>query len=394
MLRFLTAGESHGKGLLVIIDGFPSNIEIEKSYFDYHLKRRMMGYGRGDRMKIETDECEILSGVRFGKTIGSPISVIIRNNDWENWKECMSLDKVKSKSEKITIPRPGHADLVGAQKYNFDDIRNVIERASARETACRIIAGSVARKFLEYFGIYIGSFVESIGGIYPTESYADNLFKNKIKEKNAWEISIKSDKSQVRVLNKNHENEIIKKIEEVKSKGETLGGTFYIIATGVPSGLGSYTQYDRKINAELASAIMSINAIKGVEIGKGFELANVLGSQSNDEITLQNKNISRKTNYAGGIEGGITTGLPIIMRAAMKPIPTLTKPMKTIDIMNKNQVISRTERSDVVAVPACSIIAESMLAWVVSKYFLEKFGGDSIEETKNNYNKLKSTKKI
>ncbi|MBN1638668.1 MAG: chorismate synthase [Ignavibacteriales bacterium] len=385
MIRFLTAGESHGKALSVIIEGFPSNMEIDKKYLDFHLKRRMIGDGRGDRMKIETDECEIISGVRNGKTLGSPISVLIKNKDWENWQTKMSIDKNNKKVEKITVPRPGHADLVGSQKYDFDDIRNVIERASARETACRVVAGSVARKFLENFGISIGSFVESIGGIYPRKNYSDNLFNNKIKEKNAWEISLKADKNQVRVFDQKHENEIIKKIEEANQKGETLGGTFYIIATGVPVGLGSYVHYDRKINADISAAMMSINAVKGVEIGMGFQLANIFGSSSNDEITRERKTFSRKTNHSGGIEGGMTTGLPIIVRVAMKPIPTLMSPMNTIDILSRKNLISRKERSDVVAVPACSVVAESMLAWIIAKYFKEKFGGDSMQATKQNY---------
>ncbi len=386
MIRFLTAGESHGKALTTIVEGFPSNLKIENEYLNFHLKRRQAGYGRGLRMKIETDTAEILSGIRFQRTLGSPISLLIRNRDWENWIEKMSPENKKTKVEKITIPRPGHADLVGISKYNFDDIRNSIERSSARETAARVAACSIARKFLEEFGISIGSFVESIGGIYPKKNFAENLFENDLpKNFTGWSLSEQSDKSEVRVLENEHEEKIINKIKVAKKKGDTLGGTFYVVASGVPTGLGSFVHYDTKLDAEIAQSIMSINAVKAVSIGTGFEAAERFGSESHDEIILKENTISRRTNRAGGIEGGISTGLPIIVRGAMKPIATLMSPIESVELKTMKPIDARRERSDFVAVPACAVIGESMLAWSLAKYFLEKFGGDSMEETKDNY---------
>jgi len=391
MIRFLTAGESHGKGLTAIVEGFPSNITLTEEYIENHLKRRQMGYGRGLRMKIESDKAEILSGVRFEKTLGSPISMYIKNSDWENWSDEMATGKKKADFEKISIPRPGHADLVGVQKYNFDDIRNSIERSSARETAARVAACSVARKFLEEFGIKVGSFVESIGGVYDKEKFIDNLFLNNIDENfNAWDLAVGADRSEVRVLDGVHENRIINKIKLAKKNGDTLGGTFFVIASGVPAGLGSFTHYDKKISSDIANSIMSINAVKAVEIGTGFDSANSFGSESHDEITIVNGKLGRRTNRAGGIEGGITTGLPIIVRAAMKPIATLMSPIESVDLSTMNKIVSRRERSDFVAVPACAVIAESMLAWVLADHILQKFGGDSIEETKDNFNSYTS----
>ena len=386
MIRFLTAGESHGKALTTIVDGFPSNLKISESYINQQLKRRQFGYGRGLRMKIETDKVEILSGVRFGKTFGSPISMLIRNADWDNWQTLMSVKPINNKVEKISIPRPGHADLVGVSKYNYDDIRNSIERSSARETAARVAAGTVARKLLEEFGISVGSFVESIGGIYPDKNFADRLFSNSVSSNfSAQSISDKSDKSSVRVLEPEQEEKIIRKIKSAKKNGDTLGGTFLTFATGVPVGLGSFMNYDTKLDAEIAHSIMSINAVKAVEIGEGFLLAEKFGSKSHDEIILKKDFIGRKTNRAGGIEGGVSTGLPIIVRAAMKPIATLMSPIESVNLSTMKKVDARRERSDFVAVPACAVIAESMLAWFIAKYFLHKFGGDSLEELKDNY---------
>ncbi|MCU0342650.1 MAG: chorismate synthase [Ignavibacterium sp.] len=386
MIRFLTAGESHGKALTTIVDGFPSNLKISESYINQQLKRRQFGYGRGLRMKIESDKAEILSGVRFGKTLGSPISMLIRNADWSNWQTLMSVDPINQKVEKISIPRPGHADLVGVSKYNFDDIRNSIERSSARETAARVAAGTIAKKLLEEFGITIGSFVESIGGIYPERNFTEKLFNNTIPSNfSAQSISDKADNSLVRVLDSTQEDKIIRKIKTAKKNGDTLGGTFITYATGAPVGLGSFMNYDTKLDAEIAHSIMSINAVKAVEIGEGFLLAEKYGSKSHDEIILKKDFIGRKTNRAGGIEGGVSTGLPIIVRAAMKPIATLMSPIESIDLSTMKKVDARRERSDFVAVPACAVIAESMLAWSLAKYFLLKFGGDSLEELKDNY---------
>lgn len=381
MIEFTTAGESHGKGLVTIVSGFPSNLKITKEYIDRQLKRRQGGYGRGLRMKIESDSIEIISGIRYSKTMGSPISMLIWNKDWENWKEIMSIDETPNPVQKISIPRPGHADLVGVSKYNLNDIRDSIERSSARETAARVAACSVAKRFLEEFGIYVGSYVESIGGIFQKNDF-DPYTKVNI---NIQKISALADKSPVRVLNKSLEEKIIRKIKTAKKKGDTLGGTFYVIATGVPVGLGSFASYNTRLDAELAHAIMSINAVKGVEIGDGFNSATKYGSEVHDEIVLKNNSIIRKTNRAGGIEGGISNGMPVIVRAAMKPIATLMNPIKTIDLKDFTNIDARRERSDFVAVPACSVIGEAMVAWILAKRFIEKFGGDSIEETKDNY---------
>lgn len=386
MIRILTAGESHGKGLSVIVEGFPSNLPITKEFIDNQLRRRQMGYGRGGRMKIEADQIEILSGIRFGKTLGSPISFNIFNSDWTNWTEPMSHTPIKNKIDKITVPRPGHADLTGISKYNFNDIRNSIERSSARETAARVAGSTVARRFLEELGITVGSFVESIGNVYSSNNYSDLLFENNLpKDFSAQSIADNADKSEVRVLDKEQEKKIIRKIKTAKKNGDTLGGNIIVVATGVPVGLGSYMHFDRKLDAAIAFEFMSINAIKGVEIGNGFNSAGLFGSRSHDEIVLKNNQFSRKTNRAGGTEGGISTGLPIIVRAAMKPIATLMQPIETVDLKEMKSVKARRERSDFVAVPACGVIGEAALAWVLAKFMLDKFGGDSLEETKNNY---------
>ncbi len=397
MIRFLTAGESHGKGLTIIVEGFPSNVEFDINYINNELKRRQSGYGRGLRMKIETDKIELLSGVRFGKTIGSPISMFIKNYDWESWTEKMNQESKPEHIEKITIPRPGHADLTGTQKYWFDDIRNSIERSSARETASRVAAGSVAKLLLKHFNIKVGSFVESIGGIYLDKSITEKLFSNELFTyyKDAEDISNSADLSEVRVLEESHERNIIEKIKIAKKKGDTLGGTFFIIATGVPYGLGSYMHYDKRLDTEISASIMSINAVKGVEIGDALFSAEAFGSESHDEIIFNENGFSRASNRAGGIEGGISTGLPIIVKGMMKPIATLMSPIRSVDFNKFSEVISRRERSDFVAVPACAVIGESMLAWSVAKMFLDKFGGDSLEEIKDNYsNYLDKTNKI
>jgi chorismate synthase len=386
MINFVTAGESHGKGLIAVVSGFPSNLNISEEYINEQLRRRQAGYGRGLRMKIETDSVEIISGVRFNKTLGSPISLFIKNQDWENWISKMNVDIPNEVVEKITIPRPGHADLVGTLKYNYNDIRNSIERSSARETASRVAACSIARVFLSEFGIEIGSYVESIGGIFSKDNYADNLFNGgKINSLSAEKINRQSDKSCVRVLDSLQEKKIINKIKLAKKRGDTLGGTFFVVATGLPVGLGSFVDYDSRLDAELSKSIMSIQAVKGVEIGLGLESALKFGSEVHDEITLMGKQFTRRTNRAGGIEGSISTGLPIIIRGAMKPISTLMSPLDSIDLTTMKKVEARRERSDFVAVPACAVIAESMVAWTLAKFFLQKFGGDCIEETKENY---------
>jgi len=385
MIRFLTAGESHGKAVITIAEGFPSNLKLSGEYINKQLKRRQSGYGRGARMRIESDEAEILSGIRYGKTLGSPIAVMIKNNDWENWKEIMQAGEPSSRSEKIRIPRPGHADLTGTIKYDFDDIRNSIERSSARETAARVAAGTIARRLLEELDIHIGSFVESIGGIYSSKNPLDDFLENRGNTQSAAELNSKADRSEVRVLDESQEKKIINKIKLAKKKGDTLGGTFCVVASGVPAGLGSFMQYDRKISAALASAVMSINGVKGVEIGAGFSSGDKYGSEVHDEIILNNDYIGRNTNRGGGIEGGITTGMPVIIRGVMKPISTLMMPLMSIDLSDLKSVESRRERSDFVAVPACAVIAEAMTAWVIADFFLRKFGGDSVSEIIRNY---------
>jgi chorismate synthase len=340
-------------------------------------------------MRIENDTAEILSGIRYGRTLGSPITLLINNKDWDNWKDVMASEPVSKKSPPVTIPRPGHADVTGTLKYDFDDIRNSIERSSARETAARVAAGTIARRFLEELGITIGSFVESIGGVYSSDKHIGILENDFSPYKSVSELNEAADKSDVRVLDTQQEEKIIKKIRSAKKKGDTLGGSFYVIAEGVPAGLGSFVHYDRKINAALAHAVMSINGVKGVEIGGGSKLGEQYGSSVHDEIIFADQEISRSTNHAGGIEGGITTGLPVIIRGVMKPISTLMTPLKSIDFKDMKVVESRRERSDFTAVPACAVIAEAVTAWVIADFFLQKFGGDSMSEIKSHYSSYK-----
>ncbi len=389
MLRILTAGESHGQALIGIVEGVPSGLEIDADYINFHLKRRQMGYGRGGRMKIEDDKVEILSGVRFGKTIGSPIALMIKNKDWENWKLKMSIEEVAEQVEKITIPRPGHADLVGYFKYGFDDIRNVIERASARETAIRVACCSIARKLLEELGIFIGSHVVQIGyaGFDDRRKLDKKIQKLIHKPKGALELSLEADKSEVRCIDKEVEKRMIEVIKEAKRNGDTVGGIFEVIVTGLPIGLGSYVHWDRRLDGLLAQAVMSIQAIKGVEIGPAFENAGKFGSEVHDEIFIKNGKIYRKTNRAGGLEGGVTNGQPIVLRAAMKPISTVAKGLSSVDLEIGKTTRSRYERSDFCAVPSASVIAEAVIAPVIANSILEKFGGDSLKELKRNYKK-------
>ncbi len=345
-------------------------------------------------MKIESDKAQILSGVRFSKTLGTPISVFIENRDWKNWQKKMAVSGSQPNDvEKITVPRPGHADLTGISKYNFDDIRNSIERSSARETAARVVAGSIARRLLDEFGITIGGFVENIGGVFPKRNEYLRILKNpNFSNDDLQKLISKTEKNPVRVLSKKQADEIIAKIDNAKRKGDTLGGTCVIIATGLPVGLGSHVHYDRKLTTIISKNLMSINALKGIEFGLGFATAEKYGSEVHDEIIYSNEKYTRKTNFAGGLEGGISTGLPLIIRVAMKPIATLMKPLQTLDLRTNGTVKARRERSDTVAVPACEVIAEAMLAWSIAEAFTEKFGGDSFEEMKDNFNNY--TKKL
>jgi chorismate synthase len=371
-LKFLTAGESHGQGLLGILDGIPSGLEINRDYIDFQLKRRQMGHGRGGRMKIENDKAEMWSGVRHGKTIASPIGLIVRNKDWENWLNKMSVEPVDKPPRKVTLPRPGHADLAGVEKYGFDDIRNVLERSSARETTMRVALASVCRKLLSDIGINVASRVVQIHDIIDTSEIPQGI--------NTDELNPLADKSPVRCLDKNIEKEMINVIDHAKKQGDSVGGIFEIIATGLPHGLGSYTQWDRKLQSKITSLMMSVNAYKAIEIGSGFNSGAKFGSEIHDEIGWDGKKYTRGSNNAGGIEGGMSNTMPITLRIAMKPIPTLTKSLKSVDITTKEEKNAHKERTDSCAVPAASIIAESMMCFVLADTLLEKFGGDSMEQ--------------
>jgi chorismate synthase len=379
-VRFLTSGESHGKALTGILEGIPSGLSLSSDDIDKELKRRQGGYGRGGRMKIESDHAEIISGVRWGKTIGSPVGILIENKDWENWKEGMSPDaRYQNSIKPVTRPRPGHADLAGALKYGHKDIRNILERSSARETAMRVALGAVAKKFLGEFGIKVGSYVIQIG---IEKMEIGNVHT---KEKDLLKLSKNAEKSPVRCPDKNASEKMVELIDRAIREGDSLGGVFEIFLTGVPVGLGSHIQWDRKLDGRLAQAIISIQAIKGVEIGLGFEIARHFGSNVMDEIFYEKSSkFYRKTNNAGGIEGGISNGMPIIIRAAMKPIPTLRRPLMSVDIKTKKIFEAAYERSDVCAVPAAAIVGEAVTALVMANAFLEKFGGDSMQEIKRN----------
>ena len=389
MLRLITAGESHGRGLVGIIEGVPANLEISADYINRQLYRRQQGYGRGGRMKIETDKVEILSGVRHGRTLGSPISLVVWNRDFANWGEKMSADPVAAEIEKVVVARPGHADMVGKYKYAFDDIRNVIERASARETAMRVALSAIARKLLADLGIRIGGHVLSIGAVgFRDRDSLDRMLAKLMGRKNgAEEISDATDESEVRCLDEVLAEKMVQQIRRAKKLGDTLGGVVEVFVTGLPIGLGSYVEFDRKLDGQLAQALMSVQAIKGVEIGEGFRNATRFGSEVHDEILVRKKKIFRPTNRAGGLEGGVTNGQPLWVRAAMKPISTLMKPLRSIDLSSMKQVEARRERSDFCAVPAAAVVAENAVAPVLANAVLEKFGGDNIVELRDRYSK-------
>jgi chorismate synthase len=375
-IRFLTAGESHGRGLICIIEGLPANLELSSEYINRELERRQRGYGRGGRMKIEKDRVQILSGVRFGKTLGGPIALFIENRDWENWKEKMAVEGERPETAvPFTRPRPGHADLAGGIKYNQRDLRNILERASARETACRVALGAVCKRFLEELGVFVGSYVVSIGPVQPPIEEQDLIKRHQLAEQ-----------SELRFPDPSKDKDFVELIDRAKEMGESLGGVFEIFAVGVPPGLGSHVHWDRKLDGRIAQAMMSIQAIKGVEIGLGFEASKRFGSEVHDEIGYrEGEGYFRYSNNLGGLEGGITNGMPIIVRCAMKPIPTLTKPLRSVDVLKKEEVRAGKERTDVVAVPAASVVGESALALVLADALLEKLGGDFMEEIKERY---------
>jgi len=376
MLRYLTAGESHGELLMGIIEGMPAGLLIRVTDIDNDLARRQAGYGRGGRMKIEKDAIKILSGVRWGRTLGSPIGLMVRNKDWDNWRAKMSADPTfLNTAEPVTRPRPGHADLAGALKYGMTDVRNILERSSARETAMRVAVGAMAKRLLDEFGIEVVSHVISIGGVYAKGE--------KMPHK---ELKKRAEASEVRCADPAAAKNMMRKIDEAQRAGDSLGGVFEVIITGAPVGLGSHTHWDRKLDAKLAGAIMSIQAIKGVEIGSGFGTANRPGSLVHDEIFWGPKTgFYRKTNQAGGIEGGMSNGENITLRAAMKPIPTLMKPLRSVELESKKPFKASVERSDVCAVPAAGVVAEAVTAFEIACAMAEKFGGDSIDEMKRNY---------
>ena len=382
MLRFTTAGESHGPALVSVLEGMVAGLPLLAEDVNRELARRQQGYGRGRRMQIEQDEIEFLSGVRAGQTMGSPIAMLIRNRDWKNWQDVMDPAPREGdpdpRRRAVTRVRPGHADLTGLLKYDRDDARDVLERASARETTARVAAAAVCRRFLMDFGVRIGSHVVHLGGI-------DARRPDPMPE----DINAAADASQVRMLDANAEGLARGRIDEAKAAGNTLGGICEVVADGLPAGLGSHVSWDRKLDGRLGAALLSIPAVKGVEIGLGFETSRRLGSEVHDEIEPapghpRTGNVRRKTNRAGGTEGGMTTGEPLVVRVAMKPISTLMRPLGTVDVATGGEAKATAERSDVTAVPAMGVIAEAMVAFVLAQAWLEKFGGDSLDETRRN----------
>jgi chorismate synthase len=383
--RFTTAGESHGRGLVGILEGIPAGLAVPTERINAELRRRMGGYGRGARMKIEADQIEWLAGVRAGETLGSPIAMLVWNRDWEHWRDVMAPEADASggaggaggaeRRRQVTRPRPGHADLAGSLKYDRQDARDILERASARETVARVACGAVCKLLLEQFGIEIGSHVVELGGVSVRvgAQHAAPL---------PAPLNAASDASPVRCLDPQAEREIIARIDAAKAAGDTLGGVVEVIALGVPVGLGSHVSWDRKLDGRLAQALMSIPAVKGVELGLGFAAARRKGSEVHDEIM---PGLTRATNRAGGTEGGMTTGEPLVARVAMKPISTLMSPLRTVDLKTGGPAQAQAERSDVTAVPAMGVIAEAMLALVLAQALLEKFGGDALSETKRNF---------
>jgi chorismate synthase len=388
MLRYFTAGESHGPCLTMIIDGIPAGFPIDIQKINHDLWRRQQGYGRGGRMLIEKDEAQVRSGIRWGETIGSPVALGIENRDWKNWTKKMSaLPEDRDDAIAVTKPRPGHADLNGVLKYNRKDVRDILERASARETVARTAVGSFAKQLLAPFGIRVMGYIRSIGNV--AANFGSLTYE---------EIHARSEESPVRTADAEAEHKMIALIEECKKEGNTLGGIFEVVALGLPPGLGSHTQWDRKLDGRLAQALMSIQAMKGVEIGLGFDMARRRGSQVHDEIFFDpTKDVSegtprivptgfyRGSNNSGGTEGGMTNGVPLVARVAMKPISTLMSPLQSVDLRSKQAADASVERSDVCAAPAAAVVGESVVAFEIARAFLEKFGGDSLPEIKRNY---------
>ena len=379
MFRWFTAGESHGQGLMVIVEGVPAGLAISEDYIGAQLARRQRGYGRGGRMLIEQDRAHVMSGVRHGLTLGSPIGMTLENKDWVNWTDAMSVaapehPSQEGRNKRVTRIRPGHADLPGAMKYGFEDVRNVLERASARETAARVAAGAVAIRLLEEFGVALHSHVVSIGGVWAKPVEPIN-----------WEAV---EESPVRCADPEAASRMIAAIDAAREAGDTVGGTVEVIAENVPIGLGSHTQWDRKLDGRIAQALMSINAVKAVSIGPGWEVVDLRGSQVHDVIqpvTDPDRPWQRQTNRAGGTEGGMSDGMPLVARFAIKPIATLRNPLPSVDLDTGQAVQAHFERSDVCQAPPAGVIGEAMVALVLADAFLEKFGGDSVPETRRNF---------
>ncbi|EFI65943.1 MULTISPECIES: chorismate synthase [Bacillus] len=382
-MRYITAGESHGPQLTTIIEGVPAGLPLVADDINEELARRQKGYGRGRRMQIETDQVQIVSGVRHGETLGSPIALVVENRDFAHWTKIMGAEPLTEKEEKemkrkVTKPRPGHADLNGAIKYGHRDMRNVLERSSARETTVRVAAGAVAKKVLAELGITVAGHVIEIGGVEAKETTYRSI----------EELKSITEASPVRCLDEEAGNQMIKAIDDAKSNGDSIGGIVEVIVEGMPIGVGSYVHYDRKLDAKLAAAIMSINAFKGVEIGIGFEAAHRPGSEVHDEILWNEEHgYTRRTNNAGGLEGGMTTGMPIVVRGVMKPIPTLYKPLQSVDIDTKEPFTASIERSDSCAVPAASVVAEAVVAWELATALIEQFGLDRMDLIRENIEK-------
>jgi len=376
MLRFFTAGESHGPCLTAIVEGIPAGVPVDGATINHDLARRQQGYGRGGRMKIEKDEVKIHSGVRWGESLGSPITLVIENKDWKNWEKRMS-PFAENRDEKIAVtrPRPGHADLAGVQKYNHKDVRNVLERASARETTARVAVGGLAKCVLRPFNIRVMGYVAEIGGI-----VADHT------KLTTEEIFARAEVSPVRMADAGAEEQIVSLIDQCKKQGDTLGGVVEVVAAGLPPGLGSFVHWDRKLDGRLGHALLSLQAAKGVEIGLGFGTARMPGSQVHDEISFDpQKRFVRHSNNSGGTEGGMSTSEPLRVRVAFKPLSTLMRPLHSVDILSKEPVEATIERSDVCAIPAAAVIAESVVAFVIAQALVEKFAGDSLVEMKRNY---------
>ena len=386
-IRFLTAGESHGQALNTIVEGLPAGLELSEEDIAEQLRRRQRGYGRGGRMQIEKDRAQILSGVRYGETLGSPISLLIFNKDWPNWTQKMSVEPVVDPVEKLQMPRPGHADFAGMVKYQIDDLRNILERSSARETTMRVAAGAVARRLLDCFGIKIYGHVQRIGSAatdLSALSFSQNTPDSEIQ--NFFDTV---ENSPVACADESAAQNMISLIDEAKDKGDSLGGVYEVVATGLPVGLGSHVHWDRKLDAHIAYAMMSINAIKSIEIGLGQQVGHIFGSHVHDEIFFDDKNgYARSHNHAGGIEGGMTNGEPIVVRVAMKPLPTMPTPLSSVDVNTKKPKEAHYERADVCAVPAAVVVAEAMLSLVLANALVDKIGGDSTDEMMHNFKGL------